>query len=179
MVAIVAGGGLGLERTSAWVLGSQGQLGQAQLGRGGDNVYVNAATGNLVVQTADEMLMGAGPNDPVARTYNSLGALSDDNGDNWRESVSRQVAGLTGTVNTAGSTVTLTDWDGSDVVYSWDASRSAYVSTQGAGAYNTLTYSAAASSWTLTNGSSQVQETYDAANGGRITKRTDPDGNAL
>lgn len=179
MVAVVAGAGLGLERSSAWVLGSRGQLGQAQLGRGADNVYVNAATGNLVVQGQDEMLMGVGVSDPVSRTYNSLGTLSDDNSDNWRESVSRQVGGLTGTVNTAGSTVTLTDWDGSDVAFTWDATRNAYVSTQGAGAYDTLAYAAATSTWTFTDGSTQVQETYDAANGGRITSRKDLDGNTL
>ena len=177
MVAVVAGAGLGLERSSAWVLGSRGLLGQAQLGRGADNVYVNAATGNLIVQGQDEMLIGVGQNDPVSRTYNSLGTLSDDNGDNWRESVSRQVSGLTGTGNTAGSTVTLTDWDGSDVTFTWSAARSAYVSTQGAGAYDTLTY--AGSTWTLTDGSSQVKETYDASNGGRITTSADVDGNTL
>src|SRR6202008_1636789 len=107
--------------------GSQGQMGKTALGRGGDNVYVNAASGNLVIQNTDEMLMGVGPADPVVRTYNSLGALtgpySDDNGDGWRESVSRQVLGLSGTVNTAGTTVNLIDWDGSDLTFAWDATR--------------------------------------------------------
>ena len=60
MVAVVVSAGLGLERSSAWVLGSRGQIGSASLGQAGDNVYVNAATGNLVIQNRDEMLIGLG-----------------------------------------------------------------------------------------------------------------------
>jgi hypothetical protein len=39
------------------VLDSRGQIGQAALGTAGDNVYVNAATGNLVVTNTDEVPM--------------------------------------------------------------------------------------------------------------------------
>jgi len=177
MVALVAGSGLGLERSSAFVLGSRGVVGQAGLGRASDNVYVNAATGNLVVQNADEMLIGLGPDSAIARTYNSQGGFTDDNGDNWRTSVHRLVGGLTGTVNTAGSTVTRTDWDGSESVYAYDTTRGLYVSTAGAGAYDTLSFSG--STWTWTDGNSRVVETYDANNGGRIVSSADTDGAAL
>ena len=177
MVAIIAGNGLGLERSSAWVLGSQGQLGAAAQGRGADNVYVNAITGNLVIRNTDEMLMGVGLNDAISRTHNSLGAADGDNNDGWRESVMRTVAGLTGAINTAGSTITRTDWDGSKVVYAWNASRGAYVSTDGQGAYDTLTFSGA--TWTWTDGATRVRESYDDAHGGRITGQTDLDGNQI
>lgn len=177
MVAVVTGNGLGLQRTSGFVLGSGGSLGDTATGRLGSNVTVNAATGNLIIQNQDELLVGKGPDSVFSRSYNSLGLLNDENGDNWRESSQRTVAGLTGTVNTAGSTITRTDWDGSNVAYAWDASRSAYVSKEGAGAYDTLTF--ASNVWTWTDGNNRVVETYDNLNGGRITSSKDTDLNSL
>jgi YD repeat-containing protein len=181
MVAIVTGAGLGLERSSAFVLGSRGQLNQAggdTIGRAGDQVTVNAATGNLLIQNTDEMLFGVGVGDAVTRAYNSLATSDGDNNDNWRE-VSRTVGSLTGTVNTTGSTVTLTDWDGSVIVYTWDSSRSAYVSKEGDGPYDLITWNSSTSVWTKTDGDSLTKEDYDSTNSGRITKRYDTDGNAL
>ena len=84
MVAVVAGNSLGLELTSLAVLGrQQGAWGTAAQGRSGEQVYVNAATGNLVVQRRDAVLAGIGPDAGALRTYNSLGQLNDDNADNW------------------------------------------------------------------------------------------------
>lgn len=175
MVAIVGGSGLGIERTSGFVLGSRGQLGSAVLGRSGESVYVNAANGNLVLSNRDEFLVGRGPDSVISRTYNSLGQFTDDNGDNWRMSSHRRIYGLTGTLNANGSTVRRTDWDGSEVVYSWDSSRSAYVSKEMSGAYDTITRANTTSTtpWIWTDGDSQFSETYDEANGGRITTRRD------
>jgi len=173
MVAIVAGAGLGLERTSAWVLGGLGQQGQAALGRGADNVYVNAANGNLVIQRTDEMLIGQGPDDTVTRTFNGQTA----SGAPWRNNTSRQVTGLTGTVNTSGSTVKLVGWDGSDVTYTYNTTKAAYVASEGPGAHDTLNFSG--STWTWRDGDSRIVETYDNANGGRITSSADTDGQTL
>jgi len=176
MVAIFTGLGLGTERGSNFVLGSQGQLGSSVFGRYGENVYVNAANGNLAIQRTDEVLTGIGADLPLARSYNSQGLLSDDNGDNWRLNASRKVAGLTGTVNTAGSTVIRTDWDGSDTTYTWDATRNAYVCKQGDGAYDTLTFASA--TWTWTDGNAGATESYADASGGRITTSKDANGNS-
>jgi len=177
MVAVITGAGLGVERGSSFVLGSRGTLGSSGFGRYGENVYVNAATGNLAIQRQDELLIGRGLDDDVSRSYNSLGTGLDDNGDNWQLTQSRRVTGLTGTLNTAGSTVTRYDWDGSNIVYTWDATKSAYVSKEGAGPYDTLTF--ASNVWTWTDGGSRQTETYDNLNNGRITAAKDADGNAL
>ncbi len=179
MVAIVSGASLGLTNSSLNVLGSQGALGQANLGRAGEGVYVNAATGNLVVQNRDEVVIGRGLDLSLVRTYNSQGFLNDDNGDNWRLGVYRKVYNLTGTVNTAGSTVTRVAEDGSESIYTYDASLGKYVSNDGAEAYDTLAFDGVTQTWTWTDGDSQVTERYDAANGGRITLAQDADGNGL
>src|SRR4051812_42371756 len=106
MVAYVSGNSLGWINGSAGVLGNSGQLGDASVGNGNENVTVNATTGNLVISHRDEYLTGLGLDLPILRTYNSQGLLNDDNADNWRLGYSRTVGNLTGTANTAGSTVT-------------------------------------------------------------------------
>src|SRR6185436_14593694 len=108
MVAVVTGNGLGLERSSAWVLGSRGQLGSAGLGRDHSGVYVNAANGNLVITRQDEFLIGIGPDSSIGQAYNSQGYLTDDNGDNWKPTPEKSIWS-NGTVNAAGSTVTRQD----------------------------------------------------------------------
>src|SRR5678815_891335 len=165
MVAIVTGSGLGLERSSGFVLGSNGQLGSASFGRYGENVTVNAATGNLMIGRTDEILIGQGPDAAVTRAYNSLDTASGfGTSDSWRLNAQRYVklSSLTGTVNTSGSTITLIDWDGSDVVYTYDTTSSKYLSKEGAGAYDTLSF--ASNVWTWTDGDSRVVETFDNLN---------------
>ena len=180
MVAIVTSGGLGLDRSSASFLGADGLLGQSAQGRGLDNVYVNAATGNLVVSRTDEMLFGVGQDAVLADTYNSMGGFGADqtapgtSGDNWRESAYRTVTGLTGTYGTANSTITRTDSDGSQVVFTWNSSVGAYVAKEDGGAYDQLKLSS--STWTWTDGAT---ETYDNANGGRIVTSVDRNGAGL
>src|SRR5262245_64963270 len=140
MAAIVTGSSLGILQGSAALLGAQGQLGTSTQGRAGERVYLNAATGNLVIQGQDEILVGRGPDAAFLRTYNSQGLLNDDNGDNWRLNFHRRVEGLTGTVNTAGSTIKRIDADGAEAVYTYDATLGKYISTEGSGAHDTLSY---------------------------------------
>src|SRR4051812_19677222 len=156
MVAVVSGSGLGLFGSSANTLGGAGISGDSILGRGRDRVYVNSATGNLIVQSQDEFLSALGLDLAMVRTYNSQGLMNDDNGDNWRLGVHEKVYNLTGTLNSANSTVTKVFGDGREVVYKYDSvSTSAfyqkYVSTDGDGAHDTLSNSSG--TWTWTDGS--------------------------
>src|SRR5689334_1229481 len=178
MAAVVSGNSLGLLNSSLYVLGSQA-LGQASQGRAGERVYVNAATGNLVVQNQDEFVLGRGPDLALLRTYNSQGQFQDDNADNWRLGFYRKVYNLTGTVNTAGSTITRVAEDGSESVYTYDTTLAKYVSHDGSGSYDTLAYDGSSQTWTWTDGNTRLSERYDGANGGRLTQVLDADGNAL
>jgi YD repeat-containing protein len=179
MVAIFTGLGAGLGQGSGSVLGAAGLLGSSGLGRGGEQVFLNGATGNLVINKTDEFLIGRGPDAGISRTYNSLGDLSDENGDNWRQSTDRRVFGLTGTANTVGSTVKRVSGDGSIATYDFNSSIGVYVSTAGGGAYDRLGYSGGL--WTWTEGASQITEKYAAygTNSWRITEQGDTDGNKL
>lgn len=191
MVAIVTGQGLGLQSSSSTALGGRGVLGNAAFGQTGEQVYVNAANGNLMLQDRDQLLLGQGINGAVYRAYNSLGQL------NWREGASRTVDGLTGTLNEAGSTITLTDWDGSQTTFAYDAACNLYVSKAGVGANvgdanqpgptavtttgprATLQFDGSTNSWRWTDGNGRVTETYDAGNGGRLVSSRDTDGNTV
>ena len=66
MVAIVAGNGMGLQRSSANILGAIGLQGKSALGRSGETAFVNASNGNLVIQDLDERLIGLGPDAAAA-----------------------------------------------------------------------------------------------------------------
>jgi YD repeat-containing protein len=175
MVEIVTGIGLGVERSSGWVLGANGQLGDASFNRYGENVYVNAATGNLVINRTDEILLGRGESDVIQRTYNSLGPQHYDTADNWMFSAQRAVTGVTGTIGASGSSVQMTDWDGSDLTFT-HLSGNVYENTAGAGPYDTITYSATTGQWDWLDGSSQINEFYDGSTG-RLLFAQDQDGN--
>ena len=180
MVAIFTGSGAGFTRGSANILGGAGQLGGDLLGRGGEGVSVNAATGNLLLGHRDEFLVGRGPDIGISRSYNSLADTGDgDNGDNWQQSTTRRIFGLTGTVGTAGSTVSRLGADGAVIVYSWDAARGGYVTSAGEGAFDTLSF--AGDVWTWRDGDSQSSESYAAhgADNWRIVSASDIDGNSL
>lgn len=158
------------------MLGGQG-VGTASTGRNREQAYVNAATGNLVVQQIDDSLSALGLNLTLARTYNSQGVVDGDNNDNWRIGVYERVYNLTGTRNTTGSTVTKTFGDGADVVYTYNTSLGKYVGRDGDGANDTLSYINSTAQWTWTNGSTRATETYNA--NGQLLNSKDVDGNTV
>src|SRR5688572_18855784 len=112
MVAVVSGSGLGLQTTSRFTHGAGGTAGDPQLGRGNERIYVNSTTGNLVIQSIDETAVAVGPDFALARTYNSQGTTDGNNDDQWHLAMLQRVYGLTGTVNTANSTIKKAFGDG-------------------------------------------------------------------
>ena len=175
MVAVVSGNGLGLGNTSLNTLGSHGAIGNASEGQAGEQVYVNSSTGNLVIQDQDDYLAALGLDLPALRTYNSQGLLTDDLGGNWRMGVNERLLNLTGTVNTAGSTIVKVFGDESEIIYAYNAAQGKYIATGQAGAHDQLTYNASNQRWTWVNGSTRAAETYDST--GRLLSAQDTDGN--
>lgn len=179
MVAIVSGNSLGLSLSSLATLGQRGAIGTAAQGRGGEQAFVNVATGNLVLQDFDDRLEGRGLDIAAVRTYNSQGLMNDDNGDNWVIGIAAQRIEISGNAGAAGSTVTVTARDGARSVYTWDAASSAYVGTAGAGAFDTVRYDAAAAQFIWTDGDSGLVERYQANAAGRLVSSQDPLGNTI
>jgi len=186
MVAIVTGAALGLENRSGYVLGSRWQLGGAAMGRAGENVYVNAATGNLVVRNADEILLGQGSDAIVAHSYNSRGTVNGapaNASDNWRMSYQRQIVVISGTPGTAGtagsSTIKRIDWDGTETEYVGNGVT--YTASEIGGPDDTI--SCTANVWTWTDAETGLVETYETYEPtkkyGRISSSRDTDSNIL
>ncbi|WP_457325346.1 hypothetical protein, partial [Roseateles sp. P5_E11] len=173
MVSVVTGSGNGLVNTSKDVLGGAGGMGQAATGRAGEQITVNAANGNLVIQDRDEYLVGVGPDVDLLRTYNSQGGWDGDNADGWRVGYYRQVTLTSGPFNADGSVAKRVEADGTERSYTCNAG--VYVSKEGGGQYDTLSY--AGGVWTWTDGDSGVKETYALGNGTyRLTQVTQPEG---
>jgi YD repeat-containing protein len=172
MAAIVSGTGLGLFSSNF-----ASANGDPHVGRSGqsDAVYVNSANGNLVVQAQDEFLASVGLDTALIRTYNSRGQSTDDNGDNWQLNVASLI-NRPATPNASGSTVTKRFGDGAEVIYTYDAARALYISSEGDGAADTLSYNASTSQWTWTDGDTRSTETYNSA--GQMVSARDADGNA-
>ena len=104
MVAIVTGEQLGLSFSSLSLLGQRGVTGNAAGGRNGELEYVNAATGNLVLQDRDDYLASVGAPVGMVRTYNSQGLLTEG-GNDWSFGAARCRLAVNGTVDAAGSSI--------------------------------------------------------------------------
>jgi YD repeat-containing protein len=179
MAGIVTGLGLGLQNSSLAQLGAKGLLGQAQFGRGNEQVYVNAATGNLVLQQQDEFLASHKLNIHLNRTYNSQGLADDDNGDNWRLGYSRSVHSLSGIRNTTGSSLIRTTEDGSQLIYYFDPISQTYIGKAMQGGTYELSYDTTKAQWLWQDKANNLQEYYDSDYQGRLTHIKDRDGNCI
>jgi YD repeat-containing protein len=172
MPSVVSGENLGLFNNTLNLQGGTGGV-----GNNGDRTYINGFSGNLVIQHQDEFLKSAGLDLGLVRTYNSQGLMDDDNGDNWKLNIHQRLYGLTGTVNSAGSSITKVYGDGAEGVFSYDPERGLYVSTEGRGAHDTLSYNSGSETWSWSDGTPGVEERYNSA--GQLIQSLDRDGNSI
>ncbi len=175
MVAIVSGNSLGLNLTSMGMLGNVGPLGTmpgtgafgtAAQGATKESAYVNASTGNLVVQDADALLAGVDNSSILAqRTYNSLGTSS------WNYAATKSI------VKVSASVLQRIDVDGSVATFnvsSYDPNMYIQSGGQSSG-FNTIFVSMLAGTYFWTNGTTNATERYSGA--GVLQAATDPLGN--
>lgn len=171
MTSIFVGGGLGLVDSSLTQTNGFGGKGAARIGQGSDGAQVDAATGNLVLQGADQFVSAVGLGDVLTRTYNSLGRVDGDNNDGWRISVYRNLGIGGGT-----TPITRTSGDGHEAVFTYDAALGAWQDTsEGSGAYDTIKL--VNNQYVYAQGGSNLSETYDSS--GRLLSEQDGNGNTL
>ena len=177
MTSIFVGSGLGLYGSSVTQTNGYGAAGNSRVGQGRDQTYVNAGTGNLVVQDPDAFIAAIGLDDALTRTYNSRGTLGYNN-DNWQFSFERSLS-LPLLPNTLHGNITRTTADGNGEVFVWNASwnggAGAWVSKDGSGAYDTITYTG--SGYQYKQGGTGIVDNYDTT--GKLLSSVDQNGNTL
>ena len=174
MIDVVSGSGLGLFNSQKDDL----RRASVDLAAGHNRITVNSATGNLVIDHQDQTLFGNALNLQLTRVYNSQGRFDDDNQDQFRFDVNRRVLNLEGSLNQIGSSVQRVNGDGNLARFTWDNEAQAYVSSDGAGAHDTLVFEE--NNWRYTEGSSGIVDEYvwDGQHG-RLSLTRDPEGNVI
>ncbi|RZQ51242.1 hypothetical protein C1E23_20585, partial [Pseudoalteromonas phenolica] len=160
MSAIISGQGLGLFNNT---LTQSGQNISAILGQASQGIFVNAATGNLVLQNEDESLKGLGQSLGIVRTYNSQGAFDGDNNDNWRFGFISSWKLVSGRKNNSGSVVELTRGDGFAQKFTYDSAKRAYVSKQGDDAHDVFTINSNGTATLKTDGNKGVVQSFNTS----------------
>jgi len=175
MVAIVSGNSLGLNLTSLGALGERGAVGNANLGRSSEQIYVNLSNGNLVFRNLDDQLAGVGSLFGSVRTYNSQGNLG--HADAWSIGAALKKVRLVGQLNQTGSTMIRVDDDGSEQVFYYNASIGSYYAAKGVDAYDYLSMDTASGQYIWKDGATGLTERYEGSGAGRILTTTDISGN--
>jgi YD repeat-containing protein len=158
MGGIVSSNTLGLAYSSNQLLPSHNVFGTTSIGRNGQNLAVNVATGNLVVSAVDQWMMALGPDARALRTYNSDAQFNDgDNSDQWMFSFSRRLEAISTTnINRIGE-------DGSVTVFTWDATKNLFLSHASPDAFETIQQIGA--DWVWKSSDRQLEESYNQASG--------------
>ncbi|WP_048438936.1 RNase A-like domain-containing protein [Caenimonas sp. SL110] len=173
MAAVVTGNSLGLSLTSLATLGRDGSQGNSRTGRNGEQVYVNASNGNLIVQDQDDYLAARGLDLTAVRTYNSQAKMVGGKVDAWAVGAMRERIAPPSTWGAG--TLTRTDADAAQALYTWDSANARYSTTAGAGAFDSVKLAAGLYVWT--DGATGAIERYDAT--GRLVSASDADANTV
>lgn len=168
MTQVFTNDGLGISGSSLGQLGNYGPKGKAELGQGGESVYMNAANGNLVLRQSDGFLASQGLGFEVIQSYNSLG----EGGKNWQFNTQSHLS-LQGTANCEGSELTRIDADGHISHFIFNINKGLYVDKKG----GTATLSFKENQWIYREGASACSYEYNLD--GYLTKLTDRDGHQL
>ena len=178
MTILIGGAPTGLLDSSQALLGRNDQTSTATTDKG-DALFVNVASGNLLYAHQDVYLPSLGDDYSLLRTYNSRGNSSTGGAFNdARWGVSSTVSlSVIGTGTGTGTRYQVRYGEGSVFEYALDAATGKYISTDGAGAYETLEVlrdgAGALLGYTVVR-ADQTRLSFDAQ--GRLTRWEDTNG---
>lgn len=160
---VFSGSGLGLTQ-------GRGISSAQNTSKNDEKISLNISNGNLVIQSRDEWLLGAGNDIQALRTYNSLGLFDDENQDNFRFGHHRYLKNFNSEI------ITLVEADGHESTFAWNENEQLYTQVTGSGRLNTLRQNE--EHWILERTGEGTQEFYHSIDGVfRLTKMTDSENN--
>jgi YD repeat-containing protein len=169
MTSIIGGYDTGLFDSSLFLLNRNDKTAEGTAGHG-EELYVNIASGNLVVMHKDAYLPSQGEDYYLTRTYNSRGTWGSTDGPGWSNSTMLELSQITS------NKITLVNADTSRFVFSYDAASDSYISVDGAGAYEVIKQDKLSKAWVLTK-SDQTVLSFDS--NGDIKTSRDTNGNLV
>src|SRR5258706_1620886 len=134
MTQIIGGHNLGLQFGSYTILNRNDTTGKGTLGHG-EQSLVNIANGNLLLQDRDAYLPSFGQDFDLVRTYNSRGT-----GSGWTFSTNVTLEAHQDSLAAGGNQTdyTITYGDGTAFDLNYDNNKKLWISSDGAGAFETL-----------------------------------------
>jgi YD repeat-containing protein len=168
MTSVISGFSTGLLDSSLFLLNRDDRTSEATAGHE-EQLYVNIANGDLIVQHRDAYLPSQGEDYYLTRTYNTRGNWSTTTG-GWALSTSVSLK------NISANALTLVNADSSQFNFVYDLATAKYRSVDGAGAYEEIAYNATIKSYELVR-SDQTVLTFDI--NGTLTQSRDTNGNTI
>ena len=169
MAAVIGGHDTGLLDGSLYLLNRDDKTREGTAGHN-EQLYVNVSNGNLIVQHTDAYLPSQGEDFAVVRTYNSRGNWNEGVGQGWTLTTNVELSQITN------SAITLVNADSSVFEFTYDRTNAHYITTDGTGAYETITYDKSTKLYTLTR-SDQTRLVFD--NNGTLLQSIDTNGNTI